>query len=283
MIDPPPGVGNVWYVSPPGPYVIDPPPGVGNVWYVLPPGPYVSDPPPGVGNVWYVLFPGPYVIDPPPGVGNTWYVLPPGPYVSDPPPGVGNVWYVLFPGPCGMDPPPGVGNTWYVVPPGPYVSDPPPGVGNVWYVLWANASELRAVRRTTKLRYTTILGRISELEVVYVAADSLGQGIDVLRRRQPALASGKGRLGRVDFEKRLEHEPDDVRHERVDDRTQIGGQGPHDVVGPAEEDLVDALLRPSAPCRTLNSTRAHGFTDRVPHLPGDRLAGLCHWFSDAGG
>src|SRR5215831_13867283 len=129
-----------------------------------------------------------------------------------------------------------------------------------------------------------VAGRITaRFEVVYVAADSLGQGIDVLRRRQPALASGNGHLGRVDFEKRLEHEPDDARHERVDDRTQIGGQGPHDVVGPAEEDLVDALLRPSAPCRTLNSTRAHGFTDRVPHLPGDRLAGLCHWFSDAGG
>ena len=121
--------------------------------------------------------PGPYVIDPPPGVGNVWYVLPPGPYVSDPPPGVGNVWYVLFPGPYVIDPPPGVGNTWYVVPPGPYVSDPPPGVGNVWYVLWANASELRAVRRTTKLRYTTILGRISELSFkVEVAGDVTSGG-----------------------------------------------------------------------------------------------------------
>src|SRR5262252_3718167 len=127
-------------------------------------------------------------------------------------------------------------------------------------------------------------GRITaRFEVVHVATDSLRQCVDVRRRRDPALASGKGHLGRVDLEERLQHEPDDARHERVDDRTRIGGQGPHDVVAPAEEDLVDTLLGPFTRCRALNSTRAHGFTDRVTHLAGDRLAGLAHRFSGARG
>src|SRR5215831_13216245 len=48
-----------------------------------------------------------------------------------------------------------------------------------------------------------VTGRLAaRFEVVHVAADSLREGVDVLRRREPALASGNGRLGRVDFEKR---------------------------------------------------------------------------------
>src|SRR5262249_42952507 len=116
----------------------------------------------------------------------------------------------------------------------------------------------------------------ARFEIVDVTTDPLREGVDVRGSREPALASGNPVLGRVNLQKRLEHEPDDARHERVDNRTRIGGEGPHDVVAPAEEDLVDALLRPSALCRALNSTRAHGFPDRVAHLPGDRLAGLAH-------
>src|SRR5262249_52364600 len=113
-------------------------------------------------------------------------------------------------------------------------------------------------------------------EIVDVAPDPFREGVDVLGRRDPALASGNGRLGRVDFEERLEHEPDDAPHERVDDRTRIRGQGPHNVMRPAEENLVDPLLRPSALCRALDSAGAHRFTDGVTHLPGNRLAGLAH-------
>src|SRR5215831_13989100 len=129
-----------------------------------------------------------------------------------------------------------------------------------------------------------VAGRITaRFEVVHVATDSLRQGVDVRGRREPALASGNGRLRRVDFEERLEHEPNDARHERVDDGARVGGQGPHDVVGAAEENLVDGRLRPFTACPALNSTRAHGFTDRVTHLSGDRLVGLAHSFSGAGG
>src|SRR5262245_4187478 len=74
----------------------------------------------------------------------------------------------------------------------------------------------------------------------------------------------------------LQHEQNDARHERVDDRTRIGGQAPHNVMRPAEENLVDALLCPSDACRALDSARAHGVTDRVTHLPGDRLTSLVH-------